>query len=70
MVKKTKVNLTEELIEQLINTPESGMGYHVVDVYLKNGVIIKNQIVLNCSILTIDKSMVLNVYEIEKLVIL
>jgi hypothetical protein len=70
MTEKQKILLTENLTKQLINTPETGMGYHKVDLYLKNGEIIKNQIVLNCSILTLEKSIKINVENIEKLVVL
>lgn len=70
MSEKQKIVLTEKFTEQLINTPETGMGYHKVDLYLKNGEIIKNQIVLNSSILTLEKSIKINVENIEKLVVL
>ena len=69
MIEKQKIMLPEKLTQKLINTPESGMGYHKVDVFLKNGIIIKNQIVLNCSILTIDKSIIISIDEIENIII-
>lgn len=70
MDKKQKIFLSDELTKQLINSPETGMGYHRVDLYLKNGEILKNKIVLNCSILTLEKSININVENIEKLVVL
>ncbi|MBC8319300.1 MAG: hypothetical protein H8E34_01120 [Bacteroidetes bacterium] len=70
MDNKQKILLSDELTKQLVNAPETGMGYHKVDIYLKNGEIIKNQIVLNCSILTLEKSIKINVVNIEKLVVL
>lgn len=70
MSEKQKIVLTEKFTKQLINTPETGMGYHKVDLYFKNGEIIKNQIVLNSSILTLEKSIKINVENIEKLVVL
>lgn len=70
MEEKQKILLSDELTKQLVNTPETGMGYHKVDIYLKNGEIIKNQIVLNCSILSLEKSININIENIEKLVIL
>ena len=69
-LRKQKILLSDELTKQLVNTPETGMGYHKVDIYLKNGEIIKNQIVLNCSILSLEKSININIENIEKLVIL
>jgi len=70
MDEKQKILLSDELTKQLVNTPETGMGYHKVDIYLKNGEIIKNQIVLNCSILSLEKSININIENIEKLVVL
>ncbi len=67
MVEKQKIILPEVFATQLINTHETGMGYHKVDVYFKNGMVIRNQIVLNCSILTLDKSIILSVEEIDKI---
>lgn len=70
MDEKQKILLSDELTKQLINSPETGMGYHRVDLYLKNGEILKNKIVLNCSILTLEKSININVENIEKLIVL
>jgi len=69
-IHKQKILLSNELAKQLINTPETGMGYHRVDLYLKNGEVLKNKIVLNCSILTLEKSLNIKVENIEKLVVL
>jgi len=69
-IHKQKILLSNELAKQLINTPETGMGYHRVDLYLKNGEVLKNKIVLNCSILTLEKSINITVGNIEKLVVL
>lgn len=68
--KKQKILLSDELTKQLINSPETGMGYHRVDLYLKNGEVLKNKIVLNCSILTLGKSINITVGNIEKIVVL
>lgn len=70
MDEKRKIFLSDELTKQLINAPETGMGYHKVDLYLKNGEVLKNKIVLNCSILILEKSININVENIEKLVVL
>lgn len=69
MTEKQKIKLFEKLTQILIDMPESGMGYHKVDVYLKNGTIIKNQVVLNCAELVIDKSIIISVDEIENFVL-
>jgi len=69
MEEKQKIMLSEMFSKQLISTPENGMGYHRVVVYLKNGDILKEKIVLNCSILTLEKSIKIDVDDIEKLVV-
>jgi len=69
MNEKQKIRLTDKFIQQLINTPESGMGFHNVDLYLKNGDVLKNKIVLNCSILTLEKTIKLDIGDIEQIVI-
>lgn len=63
------IQLPERLVQQLINIPESGMGYHHVDIYMNNGIVLRNKIVLNCSILILEDSIQIDVKEIEKLII-
>ena len=46
--------LSEVFIKQLKNIPETGMGYHKVNVELNNGKIINDVIVLNCSKLKLN----------------
>ncbi len=58
-----------ELVQQLVNSPETGMGYHKVDVYLKSGKVIKEQVVFNCSILSLPNSINIADDDIEKLII-
>jgi hypothetical protein len=67
MDEKRKILLSEKFTKQLISTPETGMGYHKVDIYLKNGEVLKNKIVLNCSILTLESSIMLNIEEIKQI---
>jgi len=66
---KQKIILSDKLTKQLVNTSETGMGYHKVDIYLKNGNVIKNNMVLNCSVLTINSLIKINLDEIEKLIV-
>jgi hypothetical protein len=47
------VKLSDEQIRILENLPESGMGYQIVNITLKNGVILKDRIVLNSTYLKI-----------------
>ena len=70
MDEKQKILLSDKFTKQLINTPETGMGYHKVDIYLKNGDVLKNKIVLNCSILTLENTIMLNNDEIEQIIVI
>lgn len=67
MTDKYKIRLTDKFINQLINTPETGMGYHKVDIILKNGVVLKNQTVLNCSELILADTIRIKVEDIQKI---
>lgn len=69
MEERQKIRLTDNFINQLINTPENGMGFHNVDLHLKNGEVLKNKIVLNCSILTLEKTLKLDIDDIEQITI-
>lgn len=59
--------LPPALSHQLLSAPEKGMGYHVVDVLLKNGEVLKNKIVLNSSILQLNANEVIEEEEIAAL---
>lgn len=50
------VKLLDEQIKILEDLPESGMGYQIVNVTLKNGKILKDRIVLNSTYLKVDKN--------------
>lgn len=69
MSKSLKLTLPKFAVEQLINTPETGMGYHIVDIHLKDGRILKDQIVLNCSVIKIDILNTFNAAEIINIII-
>ena len=45
------MRLSKKWIDKLAALPESGMGYQVVDIHLKNGMIIKKIVVVDCEIL-------------------
>lgn len=66
---KNQIELPEELTKQLINLPESGMGYHVVDLILKNDRILSGRKVLNCKYLILHPDESIDTNEIEDLVI-
>ena len=49
-----KIKLLSNQIEYLINLPEQGMGYQIVDVVLKNGTVLKKYVVFNSSYLKLN----------------
>lgn len=51
---ENEVELTDELKSHLEGIPENGMGYHVVDVILKNGSVLKNRTIINYSKLVLN----------------
>lgn len=42
------MRLSQRWIDKLVKLPESGMGYQIVDIHLKDGTILKNALVINC----------------------
>jgi hypothetical protein len=50
----SEIDLSEEIKSQLDGLPESGMGYHTVDIILKNGRVLKNRIIINSSKLVVN----------------
>ena len=61
-----KIELTKELIDELMNLPEQGMGYQLVDVILKNKIILKNRKVINSTyLLLLEDENDFDVSEIE-----
>ncbi len=51
-----KIKLKEEHINYLVELPESGMGYQIVNVILKNGQYLMNRMVLNSELLIIEEN--------------
>ena len=59
-----KNTLPPEIVEKVAQIPENGMGYHVVDVRLRNGSIVRNVIILSGSELAPDRTRELTGYDI------
>lgn len=51
---KKKIELKKEHINYLLEFPESGMGYQIIDLTLKDGQQLKNRIVLNSQFLLLE----------------
>jgi len=63
---KKRIKLKKEHIKYLLELPESGMGYQIVDITLKNGQQIKKRIVLNSQFLLVENSENIDSNFIEK----
>lgn len=61
------LKLTDSFINKLINLPESGMGYQLVKVILKNGKILHKHKVLNSELLMLDENDNITVKDIDKI---
>jgi hypothetical protein len=46
-----RIKLDRRWVERLLNMPESGMGYQLVDVEMADGRELKNAVVLNAELL-------------------
>ena len=55
-----KIELDDIFKDQLINAPETGMGYHLVSVRLKNGKVLNDRTILNCSLLVLNEGEKIN----------
>ena len=51
----------------LTSLPETGMGYQLVKVFLKNGVVLRNKKVMNASYLVLQPDQEIREEEIEKI---
>jgi hypothetical protein len=61
------IKLPEIFINKLINLPESGMGYQIVKVFLRNGKVLKKQKVLNSEVLMLDDNELIQAIDIANI---
>lgn len=59
------IQLPVNFTKQLIRFPETGMGYQLVKVILKNGVVLNDHKVLNSSVLVLNQDEKFTVEEIN-----
>jgi hypothetical protein len=64
---KTEVELPEDIKLQLTDLPESKMGFHVVDIILKNGRVLKDRIVINSQRLIVTPEDDFEIADIEEI---
>jgi hypothetical protein len=63
------IELTEDVKSQLEGLTETGMGYHVVDVSLKNGRLLRGRTILNSSKLILNPDETISPDEIDEIFI-
>ncbi len=63
----SKLKIPEKFVHQLVNLPESGMGYQLVKVFLSNGKILRKHKILNSSILVLESAEDISSLQIEKI---
>lgn len=61
------IQLPLKYTQKLTKLPETGMGYQLVKVILKNGLILNNHKVLNSSLLILEKDEKLDEKEISSI---
>jgi hypothetical protein len=62
-----EIKLTDDIISQLEGLPESGLGYHIVDILLKNDRVLKRRTIVNSSILILNYDEELKPNDIEEI---
>lgn len=62
-----KIKLLQKQINLLESLPEQGMGYHIVDVVLKNGRTLREKVVLNSMYLQIEEKEIIDPKEIKSI---
>lgn len=67
MGNKFQLELPSNYVTYLEDKPEKGMGFQVVDLTLKNGLILKNRIVFNSSYLKLNYKNEFNLEDIKEL---
>jgi hypothetical protein len=60
-----KIKLLQKQIDLLVSLPETGMGYHIVDIKLKDGRIFNGKAVFNSTYLQIEDKGEIDPNEIE-----
>lgn len=62
-----KIQLKEEHVQYLVKQPESGMGYQIVDIILKNGQLLKKRTILNANLLIVGREEKIDPNYIERI---
>jgi hypothetical protein len=61
------LKLTDSFTNSLINLPESGMGYQLVKIFLKNGNVLTRHKVINSELLMLEENENIAINDIDKI---
>ena len=66
-MKTKKIKLPDSFVNKLVNLPESGMGYQIVKVFLRNGKVLNSQKVLNSELLMLEENQLIQAIDIANI---
>jgi len=61
------LKLPDTFINLLVNLPENGMGYQIVNVFLKSGKVLHKHKVLNSELLMLEENENISAQDIQKI---
>ena len=67
IMQNNTIKLPDSFINKLTNLPESGMGYQIVKVFLRNGKVLKKQKVINSELLMLDENELIQAIDIANI---
>jgi hypothetical protein len=68
MVRQTRtLKLSDSFVNILVNLPENGMGYQIVKVILKSGIVLHQHKVLNSELLMLEENDKITIKDIDKI---
>ena len=67
MVHKRKLKLTNHFIKVLENMPEQGMGYHLVDIEMFDGSLLRKKIIINSTFLQVEANEEIDIKKIKSI---
>ena len=66
-MKTRTLKLSDSLINILVELPENGMGYQIVKVILKSGVVLHKHKVINSELLILEEDEYITLIDIDKI---
>jgi hypothetical protein len=61
------LKLSDSFVNILVNLPENGMGYQIVKVILKSGIVLHQHKVLNSELLMLEENDKITIKDIDKI---